>query len=257
MSEPPGTRAADERALRQALRLETDRLGITLSSGQQHQFARYADLLAEWNDRAGLTAISDPASVARRLFGESLALLTALRDAGLLEAGVPSTVADIGTGGGFPSLPMRIAEPALRVYLIESQRRRSDFLETATGALGLEGVRVVNQRAEEAGRDPALRGQLDLVVCRAVAHLSVLVEYALPLLRPGGVLAASKGSRARSELGDAASAIAQLGGSAQGTRPLSLPAGAPPQEVVLVRRTGTVPERYPRRPGLPGRRPLG
>jgi 16S rRNA (guanine527-N7)-methyltransferase len=220
------------------------------------RFDMYLSLLTEWQDRAGLTSISDPDDIQRRHFGESLALLVALAGAGLVHSGALTTVADIGTGGGFPGLPMRIAEPALQVTLIEAQARRCRFLEATIATLDLEGVRVVQARAEEAGRVPDLRAAFDLVVARALAPLPVLVEYALPLLREGGVLATPKGSRADEEREAAAGAIEALGGTLEVSLELPLGPGFPEQQVVLVRRTGPLDERFPRRPGVPVKRPL-
>ncbi len=151
---------------------------------------------------------------------------------------------------------MRLADPALRLVLIESQERRCAFLRKVSDALDLDGVEIIHARAEDAARDPALRERFDLVTARALAPLRVLVEYALPLLRPGGVLAAPKGSRALDELAEARHAIAQLGGQALDPVPLPLPDGAPPQAVLLVRRTGPLDDRYPRRAGIPSKRPL-
>ena len=235
---------------------ESRRLKLDLTPDQRATFVHYLTLLEAWNDRAGLTAIREPAEVARRLIGESLALLVALRASGALEAGQPARIADIGPGGGVPSLPMRIVDPALSFVLIEAQQRRCAFLETAATELALAGVEVVNARAEDAGRDATLRGSFNLVVARAVAPLPVLVEYALPLLRTGGVLATPKGSRASEELAEAAAAIAALGGVALEPVPLSLPDDVPPQQVLLVRRDGELDDRFPRRAGVPSKRPL-
>ncbi len=232
------------------------RLGLALSDAQCAAFARYRDLLLEWNERAGLTTVTDPDEVERRHFGESLALLAVLREAGVLVAGAAARVADLGPGGGFPGLPMRIVEPALRLTLVESHARRAAFLELAARELGLDDVDVRHTRAEDAGRDPALRAAFDVVVARALAPLAVLVEYALPLLCEGGVLAAPKGSRARDELAEASAAIAALGGEPLAARPLPLPPGPYEQLVLLVRRTGPLDDRYPRRAGLPSKRPL-
>lgn len=240
-----------------ALESESRRLKLDLTDGQRATFVRYLALLEEWNERAGLTAIREPSEVARRLIGESLALLVALRTNSTIEAAVPARVADIGPGGGFPGLPMRIADPALNVVLIEAQQRRCAFLETAITDLALDGTEVVDARAEDAGRDEALRTSFDLVVARAVAPLAVLVEYALPLLRVGGVLATPKGSRAADELSEASAAIEALGGVALESVALSLPADAPPQQVLLVRREGVLDDRFPRRAGVPSKRPLG
>ena len=238
------------------LAAEATRLGIPLDERAHARFARYLALIEEWRERSGLTTVTDPDEVQRRHFGESLALLAALRDAGVLTLGEGAALADLGPGAGFPGLPMHIADTSLRLTLIESHARRARFLEQAVRALELEGVVVVQARAEEAGRDPALRGAFDLVVARALAPLNILVEYALPLLREGGALAAPKGSRVHAELAEAGAAIEALRGDALPLVPLSLPARAAPQHVALVRRAGPPDERYPRRPGIPAKRPL-
>lgn len=239
-----------------ALEEEVARLGLTLGEAARGQFARYLALIATWRDRAGLTALRDPAAVQRRLFGESLALLVALRTAGVLSPGGPLRVVDVGAGAGFPGVPMQIVDASLRLTLVESHGRRARFLETVVGEMELDGVDVVTARAEEAGRDPAYREQFDVAVARALAPLPVLVEYLLPLLRHGGVMAAPKGSGAERELDEAAGAIDALGGCVEESVPLSLPDGAAPQRVIVVRRCGELPERFPRRPGIPAKRPL-
>jgi len=238
------------------LRAEAARLDLALPEGAIERFERYLALLEAWNDRAGLTAITDSDTAQRRHFGESLALLVALRRAGLLRPGEAARVADLGPGGGFPGVPMAIADPTLRLVLIESQERRCVFLRTVAEELGLPGVSVVHARAEEAGRMPALRATFDLVVARALAAMPVLVEYALPLLREGGALATPKGSRGDEELTEAARAIEALGGEALEPLALPLPDDVPPQRVYLVRRAGPLDDRYPRRPGMPLKRPL-
>lgn len=235
---------------------DLDRLGLTLDDDALDAFERYFDLILEWNERAGITSISDPAEAQHRHFGESLALLQSLRSAGLLAKGVPNRVADLGPGGGFPGIPMRIAEPSLNLVLVESSQKRAEFLRVAVDALALDGVEVVAQRIEDAGRNPALRASFDLVVARALAAMPVLVEYALPLLREGGLLAAPKGSRALDEVAEARVAIEALGGVA--LEPIALPVaeGNLPQTVLLVRREGALDDRYPRRAGMPSKRPL-
>ena len=238
------------------LRSEASRLALELDAEAESRFGRYLDLIEAWRVRAGVTAIRDADTMQERLFGESLALLVALREAGILKAGESPAIVDIGSGAGIPGIPMHIADPSLALTLVESHGRRCEFLETAIDELALDGVAVRRMRAEEAGRDPELREGFDLAVARAVAPLPVLVEYALPLLRPGGLLAAPKGSRASDELSEAEAAIETLGGHVLTPLPLSLPEGAVAQIVVLVRRSGPMPERYPRRPGIPSKRPL-
>ncbi|MDA0365869.1 MAG: 16S rRNA (guanine(527)-N(7))-methyltransferase RsmG, partial [Chloroflexi bacterium] len=173
-----------------SLAAEATRLGIALDAQARARFAHYRALLADWNERAGLTTVTAPTQVERRHFGESLALMRVLRDAGLLADGRADRIADLGPGGGFPGVPIAIAEPAVRLTLIESNARRAAFLEHLIAELGLADTQVVAARAEDAGRDPALRASFDLVIARALAAMPVLVEYALPLLREGGVLAA-------------------------------------------------------------------
>lgn len=237
------------------LAAEAARLGLSLSPPTRDRFARYRELLLAWNDRAGLTAVTDPAEVERRHFGESLALLAVLRSAALLPAA--ATVVDLGTGGGFPGLPLALADPTLRVTLIEAQGRRCAFLRTVVDELALADVTVVQARAEEAGRDPALREHFDVAVARALAPLPVLLEYAVPLLRPGGLLACPKGSALPAEQAAAAGAAAALRVTLLEPLRLPLPPSAPPQHVALARRSGPLDDRYPRRPGVPTRRPLG
>lgn len=234
---------------------EAARLGLPLTEAQRAAFATYLDLIEAQNEWAGITSIADPAEMQRRHFGESLALLVALRSVGLL-TGAPVRVADLGPGGGFPGLPMRIVDPSLRLTLIESHGRRCEFMREVVATLGLEGVEVVQARAEDAGRQPALREGFDLVVARALAAVRVLVEYGLPLLKPGGVLATPKGSRWRDELAEADQALSELGGVVLEAVAMPLPPGVPEQAVVLVRREGALSDRYPRRAGMPVKRPL-
>jgi len=232
-------------------------LGLRLDPDVLSRFQVYLLLLLEWRQRAGLTSIADPGEIQRRHFGESLALLVALRAARVLgNKSATTTIADLGTGGGFPGLPMRIVDPSLRLTLIEAQARRCRFLEAVVSALDLPDVRIVQARAEDAGRDPALRASFQVVVARALAALPVLVEYGLPLLRDGGVLATPKGSRVEEELSDAGRAIAALGGRLEPSVPLPLPPDVAQQHVVLVRRVGPLDDRYPRRAGMPSKRPL-
>jgi 16S rRNA (guanine527-N7)-methyltransferase len=238
------------------LRAEAHRLALPLDAVALDRFATYLDLLETWRGRAGLTAITDRDEVQRRHFGEALALLVVLRASSVLLPGATTRVVDLGSGAGFPGLPMRIADPGLQLTLIEANARRCRFLEAAVDALGLDQVAVVQARAEDVGRNPALRATFDLAVARALAPLAVLVEYALPLLRDRGVLAATKGSRVAEELVEARAAIVALDGTVDAVLPLAVTSGAAPQQVVIVKRSGMLDDRFPRRAGMPSRRPL-
>ncbi len=239
----------------EAARVDVEGVGAAFDQAAHARFQRYYDLLLEWNERAGLTTVTDPVEVARRHFGESLALYAVLRRAHILWS--HARVIDLGTGAGFPGLPLAILDTSLDVALLETHGRRAEFLRTAVEALELEHVRVVHARAEDAARDPDLRETFDLVIARALAAMPVLVELALPFLKLGGVLATPKGARALEELSAAQAAIEALGGTAEAPLPLPLPTDAPPQLVLVVRRTSPLDSRYPRRPGIPAKRPLG
>lgn len=227
-------------------------LRIGLDRDQVEAFRTYEQSLLTEGRRAGLTAIRDSESIQRRHFLESLALLVALEEAGALG----ERAIDIGSGAGFPGLPIKIARPQLRLTLLEATGKKATFLRSLVERLGLRDVTVVHGRAEELAHDPAHRGAYDLALARALSSLPALVELALGFLRTGGLLAAPKGSRAEREVKEAAAALAACGGTVQAVRPLVLPwAGAAPT-LVIIRKVSDTPERFPRRPGIPAKRPL-
>jgi 16S rRNA (guanine527-N7)-methyltransferase len=194
-------------------------------------------LLLERNQVTNLTAVRDPAQAWEKLILGSLSLLDAHPFRG------DEMVADIGSGGGLPGIPLRLALPGIRLTLVESDRRKAEFLTSVVGALGLGGITVAARRAEELGRDPDHRDRYDVVVTRAAARAPAAAEYCLPLLRPGGTLLA----QARLDhWREAARAVGQLGGRIEGER-----AGA-----VVVRKLRPTPAAFPRRVGVPGKRPL-
>lgn len=231
-------------------------LGLELGAPQLERFERYYRLLASSGRRAGVTSVTGYEEAQRRHFLESLAVAAALLQAGILDASSAHSALDLGSGGGFPGLPMKILLPALEMTLLEANGRKSAFLRETVDALGLEGVQVVTARAEDAARQPAYRERFDLVVARALAPLPVLVELALPFLKVGGHLAAPKGSRAANEVKQASFALETLRGEVVGRRPLPPASAAHPQTLVVVRKTARTPERYPRRAGIPSKRPL-
>jgi 16S rRNA (guanine527-N7)-methyltransferase len=219
------------------------------------RLAMYRDLLAASAREFNLVSASvrDPDAIERRHIGESLAFGALLASRGLLHEG--AKVIDVGSGAGLPGLPMAIAWPALHVTLLEATGKKCRFLETVASSLELEHVTVVEGRAEEWAHDEAHRGAYDLVVARAVAALPVLLEYCVPFLRVGGALAAAKGSAAQSELDASQAALRELGAALEDVVPLVLP-GLPPQRVVVVRKVAETPARYPRRTGIPSKRPI-
>lgn len=220
-------------------------------------FERYYRLLVDWNERFNLTAITEYEQVQVRHFADSLTCLLATQP--LLEAaraGSPCRLADVGAGAGFPGVPIKIVWPQVQLVLIESVGKKCTFLEELARDLGLTGVTVVNARAEDVGRDPQYREQYDIVVARAVAELPELVEYCLPLARRQGVVIAQKGEDVEAEVVAAEGAIALLGGALEKVLRVEVPGTALPRSLVVLRKVALTPPQYPRRAGVPGRRPL-
>jgi len=212
---------------------------------------RLAVELTEWNRRVNLTALTDPLDVARKHFLDSLSVLSA--------CDVPhnARLIDVGSGAGFPGLPLRIARPDLRVTLLEASRKKCDFLRHAIEALELDGVAIVNARAEEAGRDPSHREGYAVAAARAVAETATLVEYLLPFVQVGGMALALKSGQAAAEVARAEAAVAALGGRVQRSVPVEVPGLDDRRVVVIVEKVAPTPDKYPRRAGMPAKRPIG
>jgi 16S rRNA (guanine527-N7)-methyltransferase len=228
------------------------RLNVSLTPAQIQAFETYRARLISERSRAALTSLKDLEAIERRHFGESLALLKALSEANAFV----SPAIDIGTGAGFPGLPMKIARPELQITLLEATGKKAAFLEALVAELGLTGVTVLGARAEDAARDPAHRGAYKLALARAVAPLRVLLELALPFLEIGGLLAAQKGSAVDREVLEATHALDLIGGRVESVRRLHVPWPGVAPSLVLVRKTEETPERFPRRAGVPSKRPL-
>ncbi len=249
----------------QLLRAGAASLGLTLGAGHLGAFETYYRELAAWNQRFNLTAITGYEEVQRRHFLDSLSCLLALPAgaAGRLPDVVPLQVAsgslrlaDVGSGAGFPGIPLKIMLPDARVTLIEATAKKASFLRHIVRLLGLEGVEVLTARAEDVGRMPEHREQYDLVVARAVAPLCVLAEYCLPLCRIKGRVVAQKGGEGVEETGGALPAIALLGGALVGVKSVELEELPPGRTLVVIDKVAKTPEEYPRRTGIPSKRPL-
>ena len=215
----------------------------TLNEAQLIRFDTYFRLLVEWNEKMNLTAITEKSDVAKKHFADSLAALPLIGDG--------AAVIDVGTGAGFPGVPLLIANPTLRLTLLDSLNKRLTFLEALLGELGLN-ANLVHARAEDGGRDAGLRGRFDVAVTRAVAPLPVLVELTVPFVRVGGKSIAYKGD-ATEELPLAKSALHLLNASAK-VQPIASEIGA--RSLVIITKEAPTPKTYPRKPGTPSRRPL-
>jgi len=219
-------------------------LGLTFPPGQLALLERHLALVAAWSGRLRLTAARAGAQAAEILVLRDLSVLRHLPETGMF--------ADLGSGAGVPGIPIAVTHPRARVLLVEASRKRAGFLQIVLRDLALANAEVLNARAEALGRLPEHRGRYDAVTARAVAPLRVLVEYALPLLRLGGVALFPKGESAAAEVAAAAGALRLLGGAAE-VRPAP---SAAVSSVIVVRKVAPTPAEYPRRPGTPSRRPL-
>ncbi len=222
--------------------------GLPLTSAQLAQFQLYADELAAYNAHTNLTAITERGAVYVRHFLDSLALARHWGAA-------PDSLIDLGSGAGFPGLPLKLLRPELALTLVDSVGKKTAFLAHVADRLGLEDVRVITARAEELGRDRREREGYAVVTARAVADLRILAEYGLPLLRVGGRLLAPKGAGAEAEAAAASRAIGLLGGALLGVEPVELP-GVEPRALVVIAKVARTDPRYPRPVGIPARKPL-
>jgi 16S rRNA (guanine527-N7)-methyltransferase len=222
--------------------------GLDISPGQLEQLAVYAEELARWNEWVNLTAITAPDEIAVRHFLDSLRLALSWGES-------PRSLIDLGTGAGFPGVPLKILRPELRLTLVESIRKKAAFLEHIAEALDLEDVEVIVGRAEDVGRAHSHREMYDVAAARAVAELSVLAEYLLPLCRVGGRALAPKGAGIAEEVARARGAIDILGGRISAVETVELP-GLEPRTLVVLEKIGPTPPTYPRAVGVPARKPL-
>lgn len=228
-------------------------LNLHLDSRALDRLALYRDRISSTAKDVNITAVRDPDAIELRHLLESLVLLDAIEDDNLLPEG--ARVIDIGSGAGLPGLPFKIARPDIDLTLLEAVGKKCAFLRDTSAALALEGVTVVEGRAEEAGRNSLHREQYDLAIARAVAPLPVLLEYALPFLKVDGCLVVTKGSAAPRELDESQAALSALRAAVDSVRPFE-PPDLTPQTLIIVRKTGAIPDRFPRRTGVPSRRPL-
>ena len=235
------------------LSAQASRLGLELSDEQLALFAEYQRLLADGNRRANLTAITASEAVQVRHFLDSLTAVLAFDD---WRDGL--RVVDLGTGAGFPGVPLKIVFPGIRLTLAESVSKKTAFLDTLVASLGLDDVDVITTRVEELARAEGYRGQYDVALARGVASMSALVEYALPLCKGHGMLVAWKGKDGPAETAAAANALSELGGQVAGVRSMNelSPPLPPDRWLILVEKVRRTPGKYPRRVGVPAKQPL-
>ena len=223
--------------------------GLSFTERQLEQFTQYYELLVETNKVMNLTAITEPEEVAVKHMIDSLLAYD--------EDMAGKTLADVGTGAGFPGVPLKIYCPELKVTLIDSLGKRLKFLQQVIDTLGLKYIRCEHLRAEDAGKNSKHREKYDIVTARAVARLSVLAEYCLPLVKKGGRFIALKGSKYAEEIEEGTEAVRILGGKIMSAEPVKLPGLDDGRAIIKISKTKTTPAQYPRKAGTPEKQPLG
>ena len=230
--------------------LELEKIGITLNERQKQQFDKYYEMLVEWNKVMNLTGITEYDEVNLKHFTDSLTI------ARTQEMQKVQSVIDIGTGAGFPGIPLKIAFPHLKVVLLDSLNKRIKFLDAVIEELGLENISTIHARAEELGKNKEYREQFDLCVSRAVANLSTLSEYCLPFVAVNGSFVSYKSGDSEEEIQQAKHAISLLGGKVKNVDKFQLPGTDMGRALVEIKKTKQTPGKYPRKAGLPAKEPL-
>ena len=225
--------------------------GIKISDEQLSAFEVYEQQLVEWNNRFNLTAIDKPNQIRVKHFLDSLSCVLALRNT------PTDRIIDVGTGAGFPGLPLKIICPPIVMSLVESVGKKAQFCEHITKTLPLSNVEIFQERAETIANQEEMRERYDWAIARAVATMPILVEYLLPLVRVGGYALAMKGEKGPAETQSAEHAINVLGGRIQQLIPITLPGVEDERYLVVIEKIAATPERYPRRVGVPAKRPIG
>lgn len=224
--------------------------GIPLSPEQIGQFERYYELLVEWNEKMNLTAITDKEEVYLKHFFDSITA------AFYHDFSKPLSLCDVGAGAGFPSIPLKICFPNLKVTIVDSLQKRITFLNQLATDLNLENVAFYHDRAETFGRREDIRESFDIVTARAVARLSVLSELCLPLVKVGGAFIAMKGAAAQEELESGKHAVQVLGGEVKEISTFQLPMEESERNILYIEKRRKTPKKYPRKPGMPNKVPI-
>lgn len=223
-------------------------IGYTLQEEQLEQFFTYKELLIEWNKKMNLTAIEQEEDIITKHFIDSLSIASYIPDT--------AKVIDIGTGAGFPGIPLKILKKDLSITLLDSLNKRITFLEEVIRNLSLENIQAVHARAEELAHKEKYREQYDIAVSRAVAPMHTLLEYMLPYVKIGGKCICMKGPNLQEESKDLQNCLETLGGKIEKIEEIVLPETEIKRNIMLIKKENKTPKKYPRNPGMPSKKPL-
>ena len=238
----------DFEEFKEKLITSVDALGITVSEMQLKQFYTYMNLLIDWNKKINLTAIVEPNEIILKHFVDSLTILKYISDG--------TKIIDVGTGAGFPGIPLKIAKPSIEIVLLDSLQKRINFLEEVIKQLNIEKIKTIHSRVEDFGKDQKYREKFDMATSRAVANLSTLSEYLLPLVKVGGKVISMKGSFIGEELENSKNALNILGGKIEKIEKLNLPNSDMNRNILIINKIKNTPNKYPRKAGEPSKKPL-
>lgn len=225
-----------------------EEINIKFNKKQIKQFYQYMNLLIEWNEKINLTAIIEPKEIILKHFIDSLTISKYIKD--------KDTLVDIGTGAGFPGIPIKIYRPDIKIVLVDSLNKRINFLNEVIKDLNLDNIETIHSRVEEFGKNKEYRESFDVVTARAVANLTVLSEYLIPLCKIGGKCICMKGSDILEEYGESKKAIQTLGGNIKSIDKFTLPKSDINRNIIIIEKKNITPSRYPRKPGIPSKEPL-
>lgn len=237
-----------EEILRQYLKKLSNEMNIELNDDQTRNFYVFMQMLLEWNEKINLTAIIDPKEIILKHFIDSLTIIEYIKN--------DDKLIDVGTGAGFPGIPLSIANDKINITLMDSLNKRINFLKEVKESLKLDNINTIHSRAEELGQNKQYREKYDIATSRAVANLTVLVEYLLPFVKIGGKAICMKGSEIKEELKDAKFAIKELGGKIIETKEFLLPNSDMRRNIIIIEKIKNTPRKYPRKAGTPSKQPL-
>ena len=225
-----------------------EKIGLKFSKKQEEQFFKYMNLLIEWNEKINLTAITKPEEIILKHFVDSLTIAKYIKN--------EETLVDMGTGAGFPGIPLKIYKKDLKVTLVDSLNKRIKFLNEVIEQLNLGKIETIHARAEEFGKSKKYREKFDIATSRAVANLSTLSEYLIPLVKVNGKVISMKGQEIQEEVKQAQKAIQILGGKIVEKESFNLPKSDNKRNIIIIEKIKNTPTKYPRKPGTPAKEPI-